>query len=182
MLNRVRISVGTYSDPSGDRGERAPPAQHRDQVITALVTAPIRHRSEPSWQVKACDRGGAPVGLSLEARGGTGERCRVGLGDGRMNQQRSSGSNEKSVKGPLVTTRASFAHRCDTPKITDLAQQGRSPRQMIFERPWSELGLDADLVPRLSGPSSILPHYLIKAPTAVGSVPPGQRDCGPTTG
>jgi hypothetical protein len=48
---------GHVGDPAGDRGERAHPAQHRgraqgqhhrDRVITALLTAPIRHRGEPS--------------------------------------------------------------------------------------------------------------------------------------
>ena len=48
---------GYVGDPAGDRGERTHPAQHRgraqgqhhrDRVITALLTAPIRHRGEPS--------------------------------------------------------------------------------------------------------------------------------------
>ncbi|MGH3897918.1 MAG: hypothetical protein ACRDTA_06600, partial [Pseudonocardiaceae bacterium] len=33
-------------------------------------------------------------------------------------------------------TGASFAHRRDTPKITNLALRGRSTHQTILERPW----------------------------------------------
>jgi hypothetical protein len=68
-------------------------------MLPTLVAAAIGHTGEPFQQVSPLDRragrirGGMRVGLDII------QRARAGLGDGRMQPQRSSGSWPRSVRG-----------------------------------------------------------------------------------
>jgi len=65
-MEHVEQHHGHVGDPSGDRGERPHPAQHRcraqhehdrDRVIPTLVVTPVRHPGEPLQQVSVAQRG-----------------------------------------------------------------------------------------------------------------------------
>lgn len=102
---------GHIGDPSDDRGERAHAGQYRrraqgendrDRVIPALTRAPIGHTCEALQQVKTIEGGRRQIAAErIDRRRGV-ERCCVRISDDRMNEQRSSGGAEESVRGPLV--------------------------------------------------------------------------------
>ena len=99
--------LGRYiGDPPGDRGERAHTGQHRrraqgehdrDRVIPALIRAPVGHTGEALQQVNAFQRGNGQISVEGLARRRVAQCCRVGLGDDRMNQQRSTGVVARSL-------------------------------------------------------------------------------------
>ena len=119
---------GHVGGPAGDRGERghtrhnsgrAQHEYHRDRVNPTLITATIRHCREPLQQVRTHHGRIRQIRAADRSGYGRTEGSETGLGDGRMQQQRSSGGGE-SVRGRLHLPELHCLSGRDTPKITKL--------------------------------------------------------------
>ena len=135
---------GHIGGPAGDRGKRghtrhdrrrAQRQHHRDRVNPALVPAAVGHPPEPLQQVSTHSRRSRDVVGGGRARHGRAQPGESGLGNDRMQPQRSSGG-EKSVRGLLLLPELRRLSRHDTPKITrpSAGDQPRAPatRSPIF--------------------------------------------------
>ena len=118
----------TSSQPSSARHDRrrAQRQHHRDRVNPALVPAAVGHLPEPLQQVSTHSRRSRDVVGGGRARHGRAQPGESGLGNDRMQPQRSSGG-EKSVRGLLLLPELRRLSRHDTPKIAKFVSRRSTP-------------------------------------------------------